>query len=205
MAKNQSNTDDLLTKLEALASRLEKTNSNLGEKVGEIIKAQASSRATESELKQQLETTELELTKLKEKVSTLDTTIATAGENASKLKETIETNQETTTTKITDLTKQITQTVEKQAAMEKEFQELYEGFLQHTKELKRESTIYMALFGLIVVYIIYNTLSLGEQISNLNSRLDSINQQITESKSQENKTDPETKPTANNKQKPDKK
>lgn len=205
MAKNQSSTDDLLSKSEALASRLEKTNSNLGEKVGEMIKALALSKTTEAELKQQLQTNEQEFSKLKETLALLEKAVTAVNEKASTLEKTVETNQESNSKQIKELTQQVAQTLEKQTTLEKDTLEMIKGIAQYTKELKRESTIYLLVLGIVIIYLFYNTFSLNNEVFNLGSKLDSLNQQLTQKQSQENKIDPETTPTPESKPKANKK
>ena len=79
MVKSNSNsTDELINKLEALADRLEKTNATLGIKISDVIKAQASSRTTETELKGQLEANQVQFNGLIEKVGQLSQKVIAA-------------------------------------------------------------------------------------------------------------------------------
>lgn len=177
MAKNQSNPEDMLSKLETLASRLEKTNSNLGEKVGEIIKAQASSKTTEAKFAEELEKNQAVMSLVLKAVAEMMKTIGEQKQVVTDLKETVNTNTANLPKEIKTVVGKIESLSTKQEAVDKKLNEKAEETSKTISKYKLNDRIHGGLLIIVTMFLVlllYKYDQLDRQVETISGQLQTI-------------------------------
>lgn len=177
MAKNQSNTEDWLSKLETLASRLEKTNSNLGEKVGEMIKAQASSKTTETKVTEELEKTQEALAVMVKAIAELMKITKEQKQGVTDLKETVNTNTGKLPKEIKIVVEKIESLSTKQEAVDKKLNEKAEETSKIISKYKLNDRIHGGLLIIVTMFLVlllYKYDQLERQVETISGQLQTI-------------------------------
>ncbi len=178
MAKNTSNpTDELLERLETLSGKLEKTNSNLGARISEIIKSQASATTTQTEFRQQLEANQQEITTLSKTVSELKRTIEQQKQAVERLKETVTTNTNTLPAGINGVSQIIGTLLTKQQAIDNKYNQNTEQTNKHIDEDRLDKRMYIAIIAILAMgflALLYKYHTLEQQVEVISGQLQTI-------------------------------
>lgn len=203
MAKNNSNNSDLpISQIEILANKLEKTNSSLGEKVGEVIKAQALFKSAETELKTISVANQQQTNQLIENVALLSQKLAAVESKTNQLKQIIETVNNNINIKINELTQSTTNVIARQDSVEKQLKTTSEQITLYNQEHSKDKVLYLVAFMVLFLALGYRCCTLDKQVAAITEQLENISEklpQTPENKKPESANPPTPKPTSEKK------
>lgn len=218
MANNQTNNNEyddqanLIRDILATIIKMDKVDTAFGSRFDELMKFQTILKTFEKKLSDLIKINETKLEKATERLANSKQDISALNKEILELKTKSQSHRDYITTGLNNTEVDIGKIKNEQSGLNSSFSTLTKNFDELKEKVNKKNKIgkvviwsYRGAIAVMAAMFLYYYSTLNIQIDSLNKKMDTLSKQVLETKAPKQQTNPDEKPPADNKSKPNKK
>lgn len=217
MANNQTNNNeddqaDLIKDILATVIKMDKVDTAFGSRFDELMKFQTILKTFEKKISDLIKVNETKLEKATERLANSKQDISALNKEILELKTKSQSHRDYITTGLNNTEVDIGKIKNEQSGLNSSFSTLTKNFDELKEKVNKKNKIgkvviwsYRGAIAVMAAMFLYYYSTLNIQIDSLNKKMDTLSKQVLETKAPKQQTNPDEKPPADNKSKPNKK
>lgn len=217
MSNNQTNNNDddqanLVKEMLATIIKMDKVDTAFGSRFDELMKFQTILKTFEKKILDLIKTNETKLEKATERLTNSKQDITALNKEIIELKTKSQSHRDYITNGLNRTEVDLGQIKSEQSGLNSSFNTLTKNFNELKERVSKRNRIsnvviwsYRSTIAVMAAIFLYYYSTLNTQIDSLNKKIDTLSKQVLETKTSGQQTNPDNKPPADNKSKPNKK